>query len=58
MKRGRPLALAVSALLLVAFPLLANPISTGPQAMEGDLAGYDSSGIITEPLNSSAWFPG
>ena len=41
---------AVAAILLVAFPLLATPISMGPQAMEGDLklspgdllmAGYD-----------------
>ncbi len=49
MKRAS-LFVAVAAILLVAFPLLANPISMGPQAMEGDLklspgdllmAGYD-----------------
>ena len=49
MKRAS-LFVAVAAILLVAFPLLATPISMGPQAMEGNLklspgdllmAGYD-----------------
>ena len=49
MKRASLFA-AVAAILLVAFPLLATPISMGPQAMEGNLklspgdllmAGYD-----------------
>ena len=49
MKRAS-LFVAVAAILLIAFPLLATPISMGPQAMEGNLkvspgdllmAGYD-----------------
>src|SRR5215471_11364202 len=48
--RQRFLLVAISAVLLVVFPVLADSISMGPQAMEGDLkvspgtplmAGYD-----------------
>jgi hypothetical protein len=50
MRKHGALAVAVASILLAAFPLLANPISMGPQAMEGNLkvspgtilrAGYD-----------------